>query len=45
MRYSKHIEGLKQDLKITPMLRVTYNLKNPEAKLSSEEEEEDKKRK
>lgn len=36
MRYSKHIEALKPDLKINPMIRVTYNLKNPEAKLLPE---------
>jgi hypothetical protein len=34
MKYSKHIEALKPDLKIAPMIRVTYNLSNPEAKLA-----------
>lgn len=38
MRYSKHIEALKPDLKINPMIRVTYNLKNPEAKLTPEQQ-------
>lgn len=34
MRYSKHIEAFKPDLKINAMIRVNYNLKNPDAKLS-----------
>lgn len=38
MRYSKHIEALKPDIKTPTMIRVTYNLKNPDTKLPPEEE-------
>ena len=37
MRYSKHIEGLKADLRITPMIRVNYNEKLCDSKLPPEE--------
>lgn len=36
IRYSKHIEAIKTDLKIAAMVRVNYNLKNPDPKLASE---------
>jgi hypothetical protein len=35
MRYSKHIEALKPEMKISAMIRVTYNLKIPDVKLLS----------
>lgn len=34
MRYSKHIEAIKPDIKIAAMIRVNYNLKNPDCKLT-----------
>lgn len=37
LRYCKHIEALKPDLKIPTMIRVNYNLSLPEAKLTPQE--------